>query len=527
MNPQGNIYLVNVPYEKNYKNLIDFENIEAQQTYFNSLVTSVNVFSNYTYIPREKTIKVNAKVDDIYHFNYLFYENVGFTNKRYYAFITDLQYINENTTLISFEIDVWQSYQFDISFNKSFIEREHVNDDSFGLHTLPENLETGEFKINSSIEDYDLYTDGEGIILACLVDPETGNTPAFSGGNYNGVFSGINYYYFKSITVLIVYLQNLDNLGKADAVTGIFCCPKKLIELVDETTEFYSLVKTSNFEFSDNWYINIPTSLNGYIPKNKKLFTSQYSFLNIDNNSGSIQKYLYERMNINDDNKALFEVISAVTPGMSVRVFPRQYNTNELTERVNQYGLNLGKFPTCSWTNDMYINWLTQNSLNIGVSGISSGLQIAGGLGLLATGGGAGAGASMLTSGVLGVASTLGSMQEKSTQPLVASGNLNSGDVSYASDFLTFSAYHMCPAPEYVEIIDNYFSQFGYKVAKLKDVDFTSRRYWNYIKTIDVNITGEINQNDLSILNQIFDGGTTIWHDASNIYNYNLNNYIV
>ena len=525
MKPNSNLYLLNVEFDKNYKNLIDFENKTEQNKYFESLVNANNVYENYTYLPTSKTIKVQAKYDDIYNFNYLFYNNTSVTNKRYFAFITNLTYINENTTEITFEIDVWQTYQFEINFNKSFIEREHVNDDSLGLHTYPENLETGEFKINGTIENYDLFTEGKGIIMMCLVNPETGEPINLSGGVYNGVFSGVTYYYFADANVLSIYIENLDKKGASDSIVGIFMCPKKLID-VTGSPQFYAKVNESNSEFSENWNISIPTTLNGYVPKNKKLFTSQFSFLNIDNNSGVIQKYMYERMNINND-KSLFEVVSAVTPGMSVRCFPRGYNNINRTERVNEVGINLGKFPTCAWVNDMYVNWLTQNSLNIGVSAASSGLQIAGGLGLLATGAGAGAGASMISSGILGIASTLGSMQEKSTQPMSSAGNLNSGDVTFASDFLTFSAYNMCPSPEYIEIIDNYFSQFGYKVAKLKDVNFKSRKYWNYIKTIDVNITGSINQNDLIILNQIFNNGTTIWHSPDEIYDYSLDNYIV
>ena len=138
--PQGNIYLCNVPLENDYKNQLTFANINAQETYFNSKV--VMSFDNYTYIKKDSVIKLGINIDDIMGCNYLFYRNGGFSNKTYYCFISRKEYINENVTAITIETDVFQTYQFDMEFQYSFVEREHVNDDSVGLHTIPESLET-------------------------------------------------------------------------------------------------------------------------------------------------------------------------------------------------------------------------------------------------------------------------------------------------------------------------------------------------------------------------------------------------
>ena len=44
---------------------------------------------------------------------------------------------------------------------------------------------------------------------------------------------------------------------------------------------------------------------------------------------------------------------------------------------------------------------------------------------------------------------------------------------------------------EYLEIIDNFFTKYGYKVNVLKTPQMYTREKWNYIKTVDVNITRE------------------------------------
>lgn len=55
------------------------------------------------------------------------YQNSNYSNKWFYAFITSMEYKNDNTTYIKLETDIWQTYQFEIQFKPSFIVREMVN----------------------------------------------------------------------------------------------------------------------------------------------------------------------------------------------------------------------------------------------------------------------------------------------------------------------------------------------------------------------------------------------------------------
>ena len=87
--------------------------------------------------------------------------------------------------------------------------------------------------------------------------------------------------------------------------------------------------------------------------------------------------------------------------------------------------------------------------------------------------------------------------------------------------------------PEYAEIIDNYFSCFGYAIHKVKVPDITSRQQWNYIKTKGCTIKKNVENNKAVPMEAeraicaIFDKGITFWHNPYNIHNYNLNNPIV
>ena len=59
-----------------------------------------------------------------------------------------MEYVNENATRITFETDVYQTYMFDLVKKQCFVEREHVNDDTIGINTTHEGIDTGEFIVN-------------------------------------------------------------------------------------------------------------------------------------------------------------------------------------------------------------------------------------------------------------------------------------------------------------------------------------------------------------------------------------------
>ena len=189
--------------------------------------------------------------------------------------------------------------------------------------------------------------------------------------------------------------------------------------------------------------------------------------------------------------------------------------------------MNLGKYPICSYTTDMYTNWLTQNSVNLGVSLASAGVTIVGGIGMAATGAGAIAGAGAITSGSLAIASTLSQIHQYKTIPPQSEGNINAGDVIFAGGKCTFSFYRMSIKAEYAKIIDDYFSMFGYKVNSLKKPNITGRRNWNYVKTIDANFDGAFPQRDMEKIKNMFNSGITLWHNPSTIYDYSQDNSII
>ena len=73
---KSTLYLCSgVPLDPNYSYTMDFDNLQAQTTYFDSKINNVlQENEDYSYIRDSEDIKVQANIDDLQGVNYLFYE---------------------------------------------------------------------------------------------------------------------------------------------------------------------------------------------------------------------------------------------------------------------------------------------------------------------------------------------------------------------------------------------------------------------------------------------------------------------
>ena len=222
----------------------------------------------------------------------------------------------------------------------------------------------------------------------------------------------------------------------------------------------------------------------------------------------------------NTDAYCYFTIDNAICPGASIFLRPSQYNLNDATFKDTMDGLPLGKFPMCSWNSDAYINWLTQNSANIKFGLLSQAFNVGANIMQQNPIGAVGSGLNLISN-------VMQLYNKRDTATPQAEGNTNSGDVVYSMSETTFTCYQMSIKSEFAQSIDKYFDMFGYKVNIVKTPNITSRTYWNFIKTIDCNIEGDIPQPHLQRIREIFNTGITFWHDATKMYDYSQSNTIV
>lgn len=539
--PQGDIYLCKTPLENDYKNQLTFSNATAQLSYFNSKI--FKTLDNYTYIKHDNIIKVGLNIDEIIGCNYLFYRNQGFSNKYYFCYITNMEYVNENVTSISFETDCWQTYQFNLTYNPCFVEREHVNNDTVGLHTIPENLETGDYIIDQKIIKDGFGSSNICFILATTMYPYITQRDGkwyLDGGYatpcnvYNSNVSGVEYWWYTNTANGIERLQHTiqayNNSGQGEGIYMIFTCPDACFEKVLEVQDqgYWGYVKQKQGAYHKQWLasgqtysaISKPTTLNGYTPHNKKLLTYPYCYLLMHNGNGGSAVYQYELFKGNA-NYCDFQIETAICPGASILLRPYKYKETDAVNSYNQMdALPLGKFPMCSWNSDAYINWLTQNSANVKFGMISNAVSVGGSIAMQNP-----IGAVSNAVGMIGSIMELKNKRDTATPQ--ANGNLNSGDVTYALEETTFTAYKMSIKSEFAQILDKYFDMFGYKVNSVKVPNITGRTYWNFVKTVECNFEGDIPQQHLQIIKQAFNNGITLWHDPTKMYDYSQTNSIV
>lgn len=529
------VHLLNVPLENDYKDTLYFTSKSNQQSYFAS--KKIKSYTNFTYQRKEQLIYVPDHFDHIFNANYVMYQNTKYSNKWFYAFIKNMKYENDECTIIEIETDVMQTWMFDYTVKPSFVEREHVSDDTTGKHTIPEGLETGEFECQSHETDTEIDSVLNDLcyIMGSTSQPIVGDPKDTPAGSdlYNGIYSGVKYYRYDTVDAIDMLLAVY--ASKIDTITGIFMAPKVLAPLKGGDT-LYREVATSKAPISYTISKSKNTGIGGYSPRNNKLKCFPYNYLVVSNNNGSNAIYHYEKFS---GSNCGFTVKGALTPGCSIRLTPNNYNG---VASNDEESINLGKFPICNYVCDMYTNWLTQNSINIAghtvssddlamiSSGISSALQVAGGIGLIATGGGALAGAGMIASGVAGSSGIAGALMQKQQHdkiPQQARGNLNCGDVVTSDSKNTFHFYKMSIKQEYAKILDHYFDMFGYQVNDVKVPNKAHRGRWWYTKTKDVNIDGAIPQDDMQKIKQVYNAGVTFWRNADEISNYELTNSIV
>ena len=173
--PNTSLKLLKLDLEIDEKNQLTFSNLLAQTTYFEGLTGLEE--DDFTYQRKDSIIRFPAHIDSILDYNYCMYKNENYGNKWFYAYIDEMRYINDGMTEIRIKTDVFQTWQFDFEFKRSFVEREHVSDDTIGRHTIPEGLETGEYISNAHETDtfMDSYSEDLCYIMGATSEPISRN----------------------------------------------------------------------------------------------------------------------------------------------------------------------------------------------------------------------------------------------------------------------------------------------------------------------------------------------------------------
>ena len=534
--PNTNIRLLKAPLTFDNKNQLTFTNLASQLSYFMSL--SYIEEDNCSYQRKNSIIRFPAHIDDIIGYNYVMYQNFNYSNKWFYAFIIDMQYVNDNMTYISIVEDSFQTWQFDITYKESFIDREmlSVSDDVPGANLIPEDLETGEYKIGATAEITDLVP---WYIVAYAEDTY--------GYKYNGIYSGIQFYAFSDDSALRGFLVQIKDAGKDSFILNIFTVPK---------LAFYPLTQYSSSIDQDIkatprpvTLTTRPTTLDGYTPRNQKLRTYPYMYIGFNPQNGSQKIYRYEDFT---NGTPTFNMISEINPNPTVCVIPQNYRGatgNSLSDIATLNG-----YPSISWSNDVFNVWLAQNkdivNLNMEQEQFNTKMGLLGdmatvgsSLGTLASGANqSGYDTSAIPKAISQAATGALSFYQRDKNfeyyqkmqmaqiekqsKLPNTGNFGGNNATLLGyDLINdniFTRYTI--KAQFAQRIDKYFDMYGYKTNLVKIPNINNRPNWNYVKTVGANIIGNIPQTSLESIKAMYDNGVTLWHNPLTYLDYSQNN---
>lgn len=552
--PNTNITLLKTPFELDSLNQLTFSSKQAQYNYFNSLPKLS--YDNATYQRKDGVIAfptspTGVTYEDLIQYNYCMYQNESYDDKWFYAYITKVTYDNNGMSYIEIETDVFQTWQFDITYKPSFIDREMLakSDDVVGANTIPENLETGDYIIQKqevmSLDKVIGETSYSTFYCVAVSENLFDNSVSLIQ-SYFKVPSGLIYIIPQSKQDLARLIWYYNNQGKAEAIHSLFVIPAGLFHSSPAITWQTYNVPILGLPISYTYYpdyngavtmgqldLDLPTSIQGYVPKNKKLLTFPYTFLRGDNGCGNFCIYKIENFQAQDreNNQVRFYAKGTISPGCDGKITAVGYNFYNILDMSNYSDtFNVAKFPIGGWITDTYTNWLTQNGVNMKMNvlekslsnGLNAGIfgaSLFGGAGGLVTG----------TAGLIGGAfeGTLGNMvqsEEHKFMPDQANGNVNSSNIMFAEtgNFPIFQVLTI--KREFAQSIDDFFSMYGYKTNRVKLPNINNRSNWNYIKTKGCNIIGDIPQADLQKIKNLFDNGFTLWHNPNTFLDYSQAN---
>lgn len=538
-----------VPLDVSQVRQLSFNDKSEQYNYFNS--KAIRFFDDFKYIREHRGVRVPVNAEDIGNVCYMGFQNQT-SGKWYYAFVTQVIYINPETSLVNFEIDVYQTFMFDMVLRECDISREHVANDNFKEHTVQESVDVGDYVIcyNDSA-DLDVLEEGtthyQFVIFSAvdlLADAGTLEEPKVTGaqgGLYAGLPSGVRPYLVSprrgtsSITSIMETISEYPWVSQS--ILSIYACTSynvggnvtvkasKMgfnIGVIPDSSEPYAFPIGVSAGLA-NWIRHFPEY------RNKKMYTSQFSFIEMILPNGNRTVLKPEFL---EDGIVNIKVVATLVPSPQMYVYTPNYCGANDDFMLNSTVLN--GFPCFPVQNNTYplqtaqaeaSNNLvhSQNKKNLfwdTVGNVAKSVFTGDPLAVLSTGIDALKNVRAEEQTAERDRQRIGQMQTNVSLTGASGGGLES---FISSKKLEIFFRWWTVKPEFAQKIEQFFDMYGYKVNSVGVPNLNSRPRYNYIKCNSVNIYGDIPNEFLQPLRNMFINGFTLWHDKENVGFYGNN----
>ena len=506
-----------VPLDNTYRHTT-YKTSEAEQINDLNTYYTPSVYNNYSYIRvTDGNDRIRVHLDtpsgsNIYTTNYCVFNNTAFENKNWFCFVLSVTYINNLTYELEIEVDVMQTFMRAYDLDYCLIDRCHTVTDEVGDNIVPENIDIGhyitaQYAATQELKEY--Y-----VIAYVALDASA------SHGNVQGLLTPVSVFVFDedgtavsgTSSALNVFLQELTDNNRADTVIAIVYYPKSL----------YSLGSANQvLVYQLNQHITYPpSSVDGYEPKNKKLYTYPYTTLMVHNGAGSSVTLAFDRFE--NPTNIYFQVQGAQCTTPEITCIPQGYCGEPFAWHM---ALTINQFPQVPYIIDAYRAWVAGGgSMRTAIGMTGSVAATIGGFALMATGVGGIVGASMALSGGAGFAKQMESLAEAQNLPPQSNG-VTSATSAFTNRELDFHFEMRQVNSQQAKIIDDFFTQYGYASGQLAIPNRQARPYFTYIKTIQCNahaisVPGEY----MKKIVDAYNNGITFWDSLLHIGDYALDN---
>lgn len=418
------VELVNVNWNNDYRDTVKFASKQALKDYITQRATFGIKVDRMTYVKPNEDVTLGMPYNQVNRFNYIRVSNPltpipGDIQKDYYYFILDSEYINPTVTRLRLQLDVWQTYVYDIELLSCYVERSHAgiaNENAFINYgrdylTVPEGIDLGNEYMTVATRNKwimsltpvpinDRYPGHDVLVIAATdlgSDGGTSDDPDLNsadGTTFQATTQGAGIWVFDPQQFNSFMNEMKDKPWITQGITSITVIPRinryhpdfnysELVTLGAKGTTLYA--KTLTYNLFENWRDS--DDYVGYIPDRYRhlLKLKTYPYTAIELTTFGATPIILKPEAWNSAHARLFERASLLPPAQRIEFSPRFYNSRNKFESdledlypapITGYeGMKgddegdyvdlvtqIANFPTMSIVNNGQLNYLASNA---------------------------------------------------------------------------------------------------------------------------------------------------------------------
>lgn len=570
----------------NTTDTILFKTLAEQTNYLNSKLFK-------TVEGREKVITDSIKVTDVNYYDlqqvtYVSTEKiVNGKTKVFYYFVTDLDYRNDNLTVLNLVLDNIQTYMFDYEIENATIIRQHERRWDFNdkriFSKTKEDIEVNEYDYKT----YNLTTpyQQDQMIYAAIITTKDADTEGINSYHtYGTIPKGFRTYmtfftpdrkgvgFFRPTNpddfYFFVDVFGLNDLARNPLIYDIYITPYvpqvkygglnssgfpyitgfnghtygpdftlvNEIKIGEETIKMphtNHVIQFNNVDISEDRYLlnsqgtqrlkDLMYSTD--LKTDSKIFGAQYSSIELVSALDERYEFFIDEFT----NNISFDYTLSNDMSKGVYSTPNNY-------RIPFKKAVTGSNNSIAMINDSYLEYMNNNRHSIQNKNSSNIVKAVVGIGLgaaatVATGGLAAPAALAIGAGIVnqgvGHATNLSAqnaqLRDLKNQPDKIS---SPGDVDFnmTNDLMLTKIIIKTPSIREQSKLGKYFKLYGYASDYIGRPDITSRKTFNYIELNNMVITGNIGLETSNSLKAIYSQGIRFWHSPETFLNFDILN---